>query len=157
MTTLVLGMGNPILSDDGVGFHIAAAVRAALADAPEVVVETASLGGLALMEAMLGYEHVIVVDALLRQASRPGAVHRLTLADLQALSPTEHSVSPHDTSVVTALELGRQMGLPLPSEVTIYAVEVANVLDFSDAMTPAVAEAIPHVTEAVLSELQIAN
>ncbi|MCU0494661.1 MAG: hydrogenase maturation protease [Chloroflexaceae bacterium] len=155
MATLVLGMGNPILSDDGIGFCVAEAVRESLADAPDVAVGTASLGGLALMEAMLGYEHVILIDALLRPNPRPGAIHRLTLDDLRALSPTEHSASPHDTSVVTALELGRQVGLPVPRDVVIYAVEVANVLDFSDRMTPAVAEAVPEVAEAVLQELQI--
>lgn len=77
----------------------------------------------------------------------------MTLQDLQAITPTQHSASPHDASLVTALETGRRMGLKLPSEITIFAIEVENVMDFSDQPTPAVAAVIPQVTEAVLQEI----
>ena len=77
----------------------------------------------------------------------------MSLEDLRSISPTQHSVSPHDASLVTAMETGQRMGLPLPDEVTIFAIEVENVMDFSDQPTPAVAAVIPEVTEAVLAEL----
>ena len=160
MKTLVLGLGNPILTDDGVGVRVAEAVRAALpADTP-IDVSEVSVGGLRLMERMVGYERVILIDALYNPGDRPGsaqcnpgAVHRMTLADLQAISPTQHSASAHDTSLVTALEMGQRMDLPLPEELIIYAIEVENIIDFGDEPTPAVAQAIPGVAAAVLGEL----
>ena len=169
MKTLVLGLGNPILTDDGVGVKVAEAVQAALpADVP-VEVSEVSVGGLTLMERMVGYERVILIDActwtppghstgaperpIQRWTGQPGTVHRLTLEELRTISPTQHSVSSHDTSLATALELGRQMGLSLPEEIIIYAIEVENITDFGDEPTPAVARAIPRVTEAVLAEL----
>lgn len=150
--TLILGLGNPILSDDGIGVHVAEAVLARLpADAPVLCTEV-SVGGLLLMEAMIGYERVILIDALY-PGTLPGRIHRMTLDDLRAISPTEHSNSPHDTGLLTALDMAARMGLALPSDITIFAIEVENIIDFSSEMTPAVAAALPLVTEAVLAEI----
>jgi hydrogenase maturation protease len=71
------------------------------------------------------------------------------------ISPTQHSASAHDTSLVTALDMGRRMGLSLPKEISIFAIEVENVTEFSDHSTPRVTEAIPAVVKAVLKELNI--
>ncbi len=156
--TLVVGLGNPILTDDGVGVKVAYEVERTLAsvDREDVTVTEASVGGLRLMEMMIGYDRVILVDALTRcNGNLPGKIHRMTLDDLRNISPTQHSACAHDTSLVTALDLGLQMGLPLPQEISIFAIEVENVIDFSEESTPAVAAVIPEVTEAVLAELGV--
>ncbi|RME75510.1 MAG: hydrogenase maturation protease [Chloroflexi bacterium] len=153
MKTLVLGLGNPILTDDGVGVWVAQAVRAALPPGSPVEVDEVSVGGLRLMERVLGYRRVILIDALHPPLSLPGTIHRLTLDDLNRLSPTRHSASAHDTTLATALETARRMGLALPEEFVIYAVEVENISDFGDQPTPAVSQAIARTTQAVLSEL----
>jgi hypothetical protein len=53
------------------------------------------------------------------------------------------------------LDAGREMGFDLPEFFSIYAITVENILDFSNEPTPAVAGAIPKVTEAVLHELEM--
>lgn len=153
MKTLVLGLGNPILTDDGVGVRVAEAVREALPPDTPIDVSEASVGGLGLMERVLGYERVILIDALHDGYNNPGVIHRMTLEELRNISPTQHSASAHDTSLVTALEMGQRMGLPLPEEIIIYAIEVENIIDFGEEPTPAVAQAIPKATAAVLGEL----
>lgn len=153
MRTLVIGLGNPILTDDGVGVRVAEAVREALPEGAPLDVREVSVGGLTLMEHMVGYERVILIDAFIAPTEPPGAVRRMTLEDLHAVSATQHTASTHDTSLVTALEMGRRMGLPLPDDVVVYGVVVTNVIDFSDALTPAVAAAIPAAATAVLAEL----
>lgn len=155
MQTLVLGLGNPILTDDGVGVRVAEWVQAALPPGAPVECAAVSVGGLTLMEQMLGYERVILIDALLQPGGTPGRMHRWNLEDLRAAggSPTAHSASPHDASLITALDLAQQMGMPIPAEVVIYAVEAANVIDFGEEPTPPVARAIPQVGAAVLAEL----
>jgi hydrogenase maturation protease len=174
---LLLGLGNPYLTDDGVGVRVAMEVKARLeesqpvlasrsnADTPphsligyaqspaDLTITECSVGGLTLMENMVGYDRVILVDAIQTQNSPPGAIHRLTLDDLRAISPTQHAASPHDASLITALEAGKHLGMTLPEEVVIYAVEVENTLDFSEQPTPAVAEAIPQVIALVLDEI----
>jgi len=153
MKILILGLGNPILTDDGVGVLVAEEVRSRLPEDTPIDITEVSVGGLTLMEKMIGYDRVILVDARLRLDGCPGKVHKMTLDDLKSISPTQHSASPHDASLVTALETGHQMGLPLPEDITIFAIEVENVMDFSDQPTPAVAAVIPHVTESVLAEI----
>ncbi len=156
--TLVLGLGNPILTDDGVGVHVAEGVRDALPPGTPIEVSEASVGGLRLMERVIGYDRVILIDALHGSAyCHPGAIHRLTLDDLRRISPTQHSASAHDTSLITALKMGQRMGLSLPGEFIIYGVEVENIIDFGNEPTPAVAAAIPEVVKAVLGELKIVN
>jgi hydrogenase maturation protease len=152
--TLILGLGNPILTDDGVGVLVAEEVRSRLPEDTPIDITEVSVGGLTLMETMIGYDRVILIDAFQRLHDNcPGKVHRMSLEDLRSISPTQHSASPHDASLVTALETGQRMGLPLPQDITIFAIEVENVMDFSDQPTQLIAAVIPQVTEAVLAEI----
>lgn len=157
---LVIGLGNPILCDDGVGVRIAYEVEQRLnpRERASISVTEASAGGLRLMEMMIGFDRVILVDAILsKDKSRPGEIHRLTADDLRNISPTQHSTCAHDTSLITALDLGQEMGLPLPQEITIYAVEVANVTDFGEQLTAEVAEAVPRTAAVILADLRLAG
>lgn len=160
MNTLVVGLGNPILTDDGVGVKVACAVREQLGNEKGtskvrgVAVAEASVGGLRLMEMMIGYDRVILIDALKTQNdNRAGTVHRMTFEDLKNITPTQHSASAHDASLVTALDAGKCLGLHLPKEIVIYAIEVENISEFCGEPTAAVAAAIPKVTAAVLADL----
>lgn len=155
--TLVIGLGNPILSDDGVGVRVAHEVEQLLnpGERANISVTEASAGGLRLMEMMVGFEWVLLVDAILStNGARPGEIRRMTADDLRFISPTQHSSCAHDTSLITALDLGREMGLPLPNKISIYAVEVANVTDFSDQLTSEVAEAVPKTAALILADLR---
>jgi len=156
MKTLVIGLGNPILTDDGVGVKVAYAVRDALASAAreDVAVTEASVGGLRLMEMMVGYERAILLDAIQTPGGRPGAISRLTLDDIASAVPTQHSASAHDMNLPTALEMGRRLGLALPDTIEILAVEAEDVVTFGETCTPAVAAAVPAVTELVLQLLK---
>ena len=105
------------------------------------------------MERLVGYDEVILIDALCLESVTPGAVRRLSLDDLRTIGSTQHIASAHDTNLLTALDAGKRMSLPLPRKITLFAVEAENVLDFGESLTPEVARAIPVVVEAVLAEL----
>ena len=155
MKTLVIGLGNPILTDDGVGVKVAYAVKDTLAlrGRNDVIVIEASVGGLRLMEMMAGYERVILVDAIQTPDNQPGTILRLTLDDISSAVPTQHSASAHDMNLPTALELGRQLGLDLPQITEIFAIEAEDVVTFGETCTPSVDAAIPIVTELILQTL----
>lgn len=159
MKTLIIGLGNPILTDDGVGVKVAYSLQKIIDFDlhPQITVTEASAGGIRLMETMLGYQRVVIIDAFLldEQTTNPGQIHRLSLDDLREFRPTQHSTSAHDTSLVTALDTAEHLGFEIPGEVIIYAVEVENILEFGEDPTPAVAEAIPRVTDLVLQELSL--
>lgn len=162
--TLVIGLGNPILGDDGFGWRVAEEVRKAVSgphpwllslegrggeDAPgDLEIDCLALGGLALMERLVGYSRAIIVDAMYTGQKPPGSLSCFPLSALD--NPTAgHSGSVHDVSLVQALALGRQMGAALPGEVTIVAVEAENVYDFSEELSPAVAAALPEAVNMV--------
>jgi hydrogenase maturation protease len=158
MRTIVIGLGNPILTDDGVGVKVAYQLERAISEKKleSVTITEASVGGLRLMETMIGYNRAILIDVYInKNGNVPGTIHRMKLDDLRKISPTQHSASAHDTSFITALDMGNRMGLPLPKEISIFAIEVENVMDFNDRSTPSVAEAIPVVVDAVLKEINI--
>ncbi|HIC88160.1 MAG TPA: hydrogenase maturation protease [Anaerolineae bacterium] len=150
--TLVLGLGNPILCDDGIGVRVAWAVAEQL-DNPNVTVAEASVGGLRLLELLIGYDRAILVDAIQTENGCPGEIYHLTPADLEQSGPSLHISSTHDVDFLTALRVGREMGWSIPEEIIIYAVEAVRVQDFGEEMTPAVAAALPVVTEAILREV----
>lgn len=149
-TTLVVGLGNPILGDDGVGWRVAEAVKARLDD-PAVDVICLSLGGLALMEHLAGYRRTIIVDAMTTGAE-PGSLHNLSAEEMDELS-IQHTASVHDLSLSAALALGRELGLALPDEIWIVGVEAKAEFDFGETLSPAVAEAIPLAAQAVTTWL----
>lgn len=159
MKTLIIGLGNPILTDDGVGVKVAQELENTidLDTHPELTITEASVGGLRLMEAMLDYDLVVLIDAyyLKPDQTRPGKIHKLSLDDLRSVTPTQHSTSAHDTSLVTALDAAEEMGYQIPKDYLIYAVEVENIIDFSETPTPAVADAIPIVRDMIINDLQL--
>jgi hydrogenase maturation protease len=154
LKTLVLGMGNTILCDDGVGIYVVqeAAKRCQRDD---VDFADASVGGMRLLDVIAGYDRIIMVDAIKTADGKPGDILRLKPGDL----PTLHSGSSHDLTLMGALALGRGMGMKLPDDqdFDIIAVEVEEVWTFGEECTLAVAEAIPRAVEAVLAELEQEN
>jgi len=152
MRTIILGLGNPILGDDGIGCRVAQEVKNRLADqaGQQVEVEPFYRGGLALMERLTGYEKAIIVDSIQGLNGPPGTLHRLTLDHL----PTPNNIdSPHDTSLRTALETGRRLGAKLPKKIVIVGVEIAPPSDFSEELSPEVRGSIEPAVLAVLKEV----
>lgn len=151
MKTLILGLGNPIISDDSVGFKVAEQLEERLCGRNDVVVSATSLSGLNLLDATAGYERVIVVDSIQTQGGRPGAIYRLEPGDFEM---ARHSATLHDVGLLSALELGRRLGLHMPREVILFAIEAEDVTSFSEQCTPQVAKAVPLAVDMVLKEVK---
>jgi hydrogenase maturation protease len=149
MKTLVLGMGNSIITDDGVGIQVAHEVANQLND-PQVTVAETSAAGLSLLDSIVGYDRVIIIDAIQTEKGEAGQIYRMSTADF---SLTKHFSSPHQINLVTALELGKMLNLAMPEEITVFAVEAKDITSFSEKCTPEVERAIPEVAKMVLQEL----
>jgi hydrogenase maturation protease len=147
MMTLVLGLGNPLITDDRVGLLVSEELKGLLADRPGIDVSEDHWGGLRLMEQMVGYDRVVVIDAIVTGAP-PGTIHHLGPMDI----PTQRSASSHDMNLPTALAFGRQAGLKLPEDqnILLVGIEVEDILNFGEACTPAVAAAVPRAVGEVL-------
>jgi hydrogenase maturation protease len=149
MKTLIVGLGNPILGDDGIGWRVAEEAQRDLNGATydfgashQIDFDFLSLGGIRLMEHLIGYDRAIIIDAI-NTGERPiGNVSNFLLEDLVP-NLQGHLSSPHDTNLPDAIEMGKLMGAQLPEKITIIAIEAQNVYDFSEELSSPVAEAIP--------------
>ena len=150
----MLGLGNPILGDDGVGWHIAQVVQQRLAELSHngrvIEVDFIAVGGLSLMERMVGYDRVILIDAFLDQEYPLGSIF---ISDLQNLPEHAqgHLRSAHDVSLRHALELGRLAGAQIPKQITVVGIRADAVFDFSDRLSPTIEQAVPEAVQCVIN------
>ncbi len=158
MKTLVVGLGNPILGDDGAGWKVAQAVETQLSNlqspTSNIQVDCVSLGGLSLMERLIGYQHAIVIDAIGTGQHPIGTAYHFRLDELY--DPTSgHTTAAHDVSLMTAIQMGRSLGAELPDQIDVVAIESPYVYDFSEELTSPVAAAVPQAVELVMSLLNL--
>jgi hydrogenase maturation protease len=149
LKTLVLGLGNPILTDDALGIIVAEEVKRRL-HGEDVVVGQATAGGLGLLDLVVGYERVIIVDAIRTESGQPGQVYRLSPDQFHG---SLRAASTHDLTLAAVLELGRELRKDVPREVLILAVEAEDVETFGEELTPQVAATVPRVVGSVLEEI----
>ncbi|MGB9791238.1 MAG: hydrogenase maturation protease [Thermacetogeniaceae bacterium] len=146
---LVIGCGNLLAADDGVGLHVVRSLKECPLPEGVKVIE-AGCPGLNLLDLWEGFEKVILVDAV-KSGAPPGTVHCF---DSGVLPPREAMpLSSHGINVVDAVELGRRLGR-LPGQLAIVGVEIASEEAFVEGLTPAVAEAVPRARDRVLEEIR---
>ena len=160
--TIVVGLGNPVLGDDGVGWHVVDEVeRRMLAgrsagEAPaarprlDVTIERLGVGGLRLMEFLTGYETAILIDAAEFPDRAIGEVRTCAFEDLPDHA-AGHLDSAHDASLRTALALGRKLGANLPSSIQAVTVQARSTDEFGEELSPEVAAAVSIAADAVVA------
>lgn len=148
MRTLVLGLGNPILSDDAVGIRIARELRKRV---DGVDVEEGAVAGITILDHIQGYDSLVIVDSIKTGKSPPGHLHVLRPEDLDGV--TRPSRSHHGLGLVRTLSIGRRMGYDLPDTIRIYAVEVLRDDEFGENLSPRVEESVPAAVDAIASYL----
>jgi hydrogenase maturation protease len=147
---LVLGVGNPILSDDGVGIHVARELKKR--SIPGADVEELAASGLELLDVVRGYDKVVIIDAIQTTNGTPGELYILEEKDFEK---SIHGSSPHGINIATALALGRKLvPAEMPKEVVFFAVEAEDLVNVSERLTPKVAKALPGIVEMVRKELR---
>jgi hydrogenase maturation protease len=144
---LILGLGNPLISDDGVGVWVVEHLRRQVLP-PGVELQEAGTAGLAILDLVVGHDRLVVVDAI-DASLEPGTVLELDRSDLEQLGG-RHLTSPHDADLLTTLKLGHELGLPMPAEIACVAVQVADIVTLAERCTPKVEAAIPRAAAAAL-------
>ncbi|OGW39645.1 MAG: hypothetical protein A2Y97_02825 [Nitrospirae bacterium RBG_13_39_12] len=146
MRVLVVGIGNMLRSDDGVGISVIETLRKEkLKDTTEI---REGISGVDILFAMIGYDRVIIVDAI-QSGSEPGTIHRLYLEDL-GHKKTLHAFSSHDVNFLAMLECGKDL-FPgkIPEDIIIIAIEAEDVTTISEKCTPKVERAVPEVVHLI--------
>lgn len=148
LKTLVLGIGNPILKDDGIGLRVIERLEGLFCD-PDITFLKTTLAGLNLLDLLAGFDRAIIVDAI-QAGGKVGEVYRLSPQDFVARDRFPYL---HTIDLFQALMLGRMLNRSMPDKVIIVAIEVKNVSDFGEDLTLDVERAIPTAVDRVLREL----
>ena len=128
MKTLILGLGNPILCDDGVGIHIARSLEGVV---PDAAVVTTTMIDLQLLEILTDYDRVFIVDALLSSDDEIGTVKKLTPEQ-----GTLHLFSSHGLHFFELLKLGQELQYRLPEIGGIYGIVIRDECSFGKTLSP---------------------
>ena len=146
---LVLGVGNVLLRDEGVGVRVVQELLARYHFPPNVRVVDGGVLGLSLTGTMMEAEVVIVVDAV-RGGGEPGSIYRFWWE-----SRPEHIQYKDSLHQIDLMEVMAQ--LPLigePPRVLVLGVEYEDIFDWGTELTPKVAAAVPRLVELVVEELE---
>lgn len=143
---MVLGLGNTILTDDGVGIYVARQIKRLANGDSSVDIKETSLAGLNLLDLITGYDRVIIIDSIKTEGG-VGELYRLTPDDLKnTLNPD----SPHQINIATTLEIGKHLHLDLPKGIIIYAINVRCNDVFGESPTPELNRLIPEIAERIM-------
>jgi hydrogenase maturation protease len=153
MITRIIGIGNTILSDDGVGVYAVREVSSRIMSnhfPAKVDVVESEVGGFALMELMAGWERVILVDSIQFDHVSPGSVIRIEPQDLKTSLKLR---SVHEIDLPTALELGRRLGFDMPGEVIIFGIQAEDAWTLGESLTAAGKRGMQEAVKRILKEI----
>lgn len=137
MALLILGLGNDLLGDDGIGLLAASKLEGRFG--PDVAVQTSGLSGLYLLEPLEGFEDAIIIDAVV--GDRPGRVRELEASEVRPVPVP----SAHYAGLPEALALARASGMRVPRRLRIFAVEMDPTQVIGTVPSPTVMDALPEL------------
>ena len=154
MKTIILGVGNQILGDDGVGVHVANELKKHIKN-PDITIDEGITGGMNLVELILGYDKAIIIDAVKTEDGKNGEVKKIPLIEFSTL----HSCNPHDVSLSEAISMAKKMGENrIPSEIVIVGILMKEIpCEFKETLSKKIAEAVPKAVKIVLNEIKTNN
>jgi hydrogenase maturation protease len=145
MRTVVIGIGNPLVTDNSVGLRVADELKGRLAGLADVTADPGARKTLELMERMVGFDRAVVIRSMY-MGQPPGTVRHFTC---------DNRTTRDWVSLPTALALCRHAGLHLPAEdqILTIGIEPEDEDTFGEKCTPAVEAAIPGAVQDVLEAL----
>jgi len=146
--TLIIGLGNPILKDDSAGLRVVRELEKSFSG-DNIQTMEACFANIDLLEVSSSYDRLILIDSIKTNEGKPGELYHFGLDDLRS---TLHLSSPHDINLATAFELAKRLGMNVPSEIRIYAIEIEDNQTFSETCSPSVERAIPRIIEEIARE-----
>jgi len=148
-TVLVLGIGNTVMSDDGVGVKVVQSLQEQYRFPDHVELLDGGTLGLDLLPKLEGISRLIIVDAV-ETGSAPGTCVRLSGDELPIALETK--LSPHQMGLKDLLAVARLLG-HAPGEMVLIGVQPGSI-EMSTELTPAVEAQVEAMKGAVLRELE---
>ena len=140
------------MGDDGVGIHVVRALRQRFPSRSDLEFKELSVGGLRLVEEMLGYKEVIIVDSIESKAAQIGRIHEFSPNEFRG---AEQAPSPHVTNFATAFELYKKLEpSEIPDQVRIFTINISSEFTFREGLSPPVQEAASKLVDVICHEIE---
>jgi len=146
MKKIIIGIGNLIRKDDGVGIRIAQEISRR--DPNLEVVATGGVG-IALLDNVVGYDQLIIIDSIRTKTGTPGQLYKIRLEDLK---PSQRLAPSHGMNLATTVQFAQGLGYEMPEHVGIYAIEIEDNSHFGDSCSPNISEKIPSIAGQIMKE-----
>jgi hydrogenase maturation protease len=145
---LVLGVGNLLLSDEGVGVHVAQRMMTMVMP-PEVQVVEGGTDGFGLINVITEADRMILIDAV-RGGGQPGSIYRFEIEDCPPY-PDMFKTSVHQISILEVINLSSLIGST--PRTTIIGIEPA-CMEMGMELSPAVEAKVPRVIQMIKEEVE---
>jgi hydrogenase maturation protease len=148
-STIIIGLGNPLMSDEGIGVLLVQKLAAKFSDCQNVEFYDGGTGGMSLLYKIENRDKVVLIDCA-KMGEQPGTIRRFTPAEVQSIKTLGH-FSLHEVDILKVLELAAQFDAA-PEEVVIFGIEPAS-LDLSPDISNILAAQIDTYLETISKEL----
>ncbi len=138
---LVLGLGNEILSDDAIGILAVREVQKIYQNNNKINFVESSESGIALLDYIIGYKKVLILDSILKEDEEPGTIEQIDLPHLEDKNYSPKS--PHYIGLPFTIKIAQNLNLDLPETIKILAINIADPYTLGENITPAVKNTFP--------------
>ncbi len=149
---MILGLGNPILGDDGVGCSVAEFIGNGLAEGSRVTVLSTSVSIIRLVGEISGHRRLIIIDSITTGQAEPGE-----LMEIEFRKRSASPISAHHFSIEQLQNIGNALGLSMPEYVKIYGIEIIRPEVYEEGLSPALSNLIPEFAEEIINRELLSN
>jgi hydrogenase maturation protease len=129
---ILIGLGNPIMADDGTGLLVSRAVHKHLVGFD---LDLACSSGFDVVDRVLGFDSAVIIDSMVTGRHSPGNVVRLDLEGSEVTLRSRHS---HGLGFMEALKMARAVGAAVPRRILVYGIEVVDPFSLGAEVSPAI-------------------
>ncbi len=151
--TLILGLGNTILTDDSVGIKILERIIRLLPVNSNIDTCGASVSGLALLDIISGYKKLILIDSIITNKDKIGTLRELKLSEFDN---SIHHDCAHQLNFPTVIDLAKKTGIPIPDDIKIFTIEVRDIRTLSEDCSPELESKIPVLAGEIMKRSRLA-
>jgi len=148
---VVLGLGNPLMSDEGIGGFIIERLAGEGEKYENIDFVDAGVGGINLLHYMADRRKVILVDCAF-MGREPGTMERFGPEEVKSVKKLAH-LSLHEADVLKIIEMARQLGR-CPEEIVIFGIEPASV-ELEQQLSETIAARVDDYVAAISKELVV--
>lgn len=122
--TIVLGLGNPLMADEGIGIKLIEMLQSASGDFPGVDFIDAGTGGMNILHLISGRKKTVIIDCCI-MGTEPGTIKQFTSDEVKSVKQLTH-LSLHEVDILKVIEIAKQLG-DCPESIIFFAIEPEKI------------------------------